>query len=278
MRNKKYYEVDGKKIDILKEKWDFLLLLDACRFDYFKDVVREFFKDGVLKKAISPATWTIEWLNKVFGEKYYEDIIYISPHPFINSQKRVCYRQWDGDLRCFDGKKHFFKVVDVWRHETLKYVKTPIHPILVNRAFHKTYIKYPNKRYILHYIQPHRPYVTIKDELNPEEYSFSTRVFNTFLSPIQTWELRRFLNRPPSSALEECYRKEGKKGIIKVYKNEIRLVLERIKMLTEAISGDWLIISDHGERLTNFWRWNSLSHGGRPDKDVIEVPWFEIKS
>lgn len=272
----RHYIVNGKKIDILKEDWDFLVLLDACRFDYFNEVYRNHFNEGNLKKAISPSTWTMEWLNKIFEDKYYEDIIYVSPHPFINSQKEITFKDSFSDKRTFDGKKHFFKVIDVWRGKTINVLDKIVHPITVNKAFHKTYLKYPDKRYIIHYIQPHRPYITIDDKVKID-YTFFERFLTMFLSPVQIWELKKFLNRQSSSTLEDCYRKKGRQGIIEVYKNEIGLVLETLKMLVDSISGNWLITADHGERIANFWRFNSFEHGGRRDREVIEVPWFEIK-
>jgi hypothetical protein len=272
----RHYLVNGKKIDILKEDWDFLVLLDACRYDYFKEVYRNHFHEGSLKKAISPSTWTMEWLNKIFEDNYFDDIIYISPHPFINSKKEITFKDSFRDNRSFDGKKHFFKVIDVWRGNTINVLDTIVHPITVNRAFHKTYLKYPNKRYIIHYIQPHRPYITINDKVKVDYTPFE-RLLTIFFSPVQMWSLKRFLNKPSTSALEDCYRKNGKDGIIEVYKNEIGLVLDNLKMLIDSISGNWLITADHGERIANFWRFNSFEHGGRRDREVIEVPWFEIK-
>ena len=276
MKKNRCYVVNGKPIDILKEDWDFLILLDACRFDYFKEVYQKHFDIGTLKKAISPSTWTMEWLNNIFEDNYYDDIIYVSPHPFINSQKEITFTDSFHDKRSFDGKKHFFKVIDVWRGKSVNVLDATVHPLKVNRAFHQTYLKYPNKRYIIHYIQPHRPYISINDKVKIDFTSFE-RFISVFLSPRQIWDFKKLLNRPSSSPLEDCYRKSGRKGIIEVYKNEINLVLENIKILIDSISGNWLITSDHGERLANYWRWNSFDHGGPRDKEVIEVPWFEIK-
>jgi len=83
--------------------WDTLIILDACRFDYFAKVYREFFR-GVLKRKLSPATKTADWVKVVFKEKY-NDVIYVSANPIINSKVSV----WG-----FDAKQHLYKVVDVW--------------------------------------------------------------------------------------------------------------------------------------------------------------------
>ena len=54
------YEVDGKQTDILKEDWDFLIILDACRYDYFKGGYNKYIKEGNLKKAVSPGIHTMD--------------------------------------------------------------------------------------------------------------------------------------------------------------------------------------------------------------------------
>jgi len=103
------YKVDGKAKNLLEEKWDFLIILDACRYDYFKDVYRNYL-DGNVKKAISPALHTMDWLNKVFTG-FYDDIVYISANPYINSKIEVT----DPHGNKYKGKKHFFKIIDVWK-------------------------------------------------------------------------------------------------------------------------------------------------------------------
>ena len=40
---------------IERENWDYLIILDACRFDYFVDEYPNFL-DGKLFKAVSPAS------------------------------------------------------------------------------------------------------------------------------------------------------------------------------------------------------------------------------
>ena len=71
------YLVEDKYIDLLNEPWDVLIILDACRFDYFKEIYKFFFPKSHLKLAITKSTSTMEWLNFTFGNQYYEDIIYI---------------------------------------------------------------------------------------------------------------------------------------------------------------------------------------------------------
>lgn len=74
---------------------------------------------------------------------------------------------------------------------------------------------------------------------------------------------------------EKIFRERGFDGLKEIYRNEIRFVLEYVKMLTDALDLKFVITSDHGERLGEHW-WHT-SHGPGPrHKEVIEVPWLEV--
>ena len=49
-----------------KEKWNHLIILDACRYDVFRCVVSRYL-EGKLFKATSAGSNTYEWLPKVFS-------------------------------------------------------------------------------------------------------------------------------------------------------------------------------------------------------------------
>jgi len=151
-----YYKVDGENRNLVEEDWDFLIILDACRFDFFKELYMKKYKHigGNLKKAISPVTFTTDWLDKNF-KGFYDDIVYISANPYINSKvKGVASHGFE-----FDAKKHFFKVIDVWDWGWDHKLGT-VPPRAVNEALFKAKSDYKNKRFILHYVQPHAPYIS----------------------------------------------------------------------------------------------------------------------
>ena len=71
------------KTRLMDEDWDYLIILDACRYDYFEQTFQSYL-DGRLEKKLSVGSSTREWRLKNFTE-YYPDTIYISSTPFINS-------------------------------------------------------------------------------------------------------------------------------------------------------------------------------------------------
>ena len=97
--------IDQKKA-ILKRPWDILIILDACRYDYFAKISHKFFSE-IPAKARSPASNTYEWAKKVLEPYDWKDVIYISANPWINSRVPVK----DIDLRM-----KFFAIYDAWLH------------------------------------------------------------------------------------------------------------------------------------------------------------------
>lgn len=142
---------------IIEESWDYLIVLDACRFDYFEELYERYL-EGSLEKRVSPIPAsssfpTKEWCEKVFGDRYHEDIVYVSGHPGINSKTG-----W-GD---FAVKGHVYKVIDVWDWGWGENMLT-VHPKSVTKAAIEAKEKYPSKRFIVHYMQPHAPFVCLED-------------------------------------------------------------------------------------------------------------------
>ncbi|MFX0134903.1 MAG: hypothetical protein ACFFDN_14775, partial [Candidatus Hodarchaeota archaeon] len=148
---------------INSHQWDILFIFDACRYDYFKLVYSKFFYaldlnfTGSLKKVISPASGTLEWCSNVFTKSNYKDIIYVSSNPFVNS-KGYSTRSQKGNILSFYPKDRFYQVIDVWDFGWNNQLNT-VPPNEVNKVLLEIIKKYPNKRFIIHYLQPHAPYL-----------------------------------------------------------------------------------------------------------------------
>ena len=63
-------------VKVVEEDWDYLVVLDACRYDFFEDYYRksDWLQEGNLEKKISRGSMSIEWLNRNFTD-YYGDIV-----------------------------------------------------------------------------------------------------------------------------------------------------------------------------------------------------------
>ena len=108
---------------VMQEQWDYLIVLDACRYDYFERVWRDYFETGRLSRRSSIGTATVEWRDKSFTG-FYDDVVYVSANPYINSVKSVVG---------FLGSEHFHKVYDVWQGHWDEGIGT-VKPVDVTRA------------------------------------------------------------------------------------------------------------------------------------------------
>lgn len=134
----------------MEEEWDYLIVLDACRYDYFKvlnDIV-----PGKLEKRLSVGPSTGTWIFRNFSDQNY-DIVYVSGHPLVSptalkrrSSKNL-FKRWRSV-----GFNPFFKIDNVWSYGWDHKLDT-VHPSTIRKAALRDAIKYPSKRMIIHFMQ-----------------------------------------------------------------------------------------------------------------------------
>lgn len=277
---------------IRRKNWDCLIILDACRYDYFEKIYKDFF-NGKLTKLISPGCPTPEWLSEVFGDKYYEDIVYVSGNPHVNSKGINLY----GD---FNARKHF-KVIDVWESSWNDKYKT-VPPKYVSKSTRLARAKYPEKRIISHFMQPHWPYISIgplgnginflrnrgKKKNKEESKSFFSKI-GGILQKIMGWKnmhkiknllkskekIRSLLNLRLESELEKVVAIYGKEGLKSLYEENLKIALQEVTKMINRLPGRVIITSDHGELLGEEGLYGHPS--GFAHNKLLEVPWLEIK-
>ena len=290
------------RVNIMRESWDYLIILDACRYDYFERCYLNFFQ-GELSKKISKGSCTSEWLDNSFPD-YYDDVIYITANPQINSVSQVCG---------FLAGEHFHTVHEVWKDGWDKQKQTVLPETLTHAAL-EIFRKTRNKRYIIHYLQPHAPYLTlnartkglsrylttadpddefqadknagrrlIEDEQD-ENVSIIKKKFlkillrlfekNNILGNHPDWHLRKLLRMPTKKPMEGALRICGRKGLRKAYEANLLRVLEQVAVLLKQISGRIVITSDHGELLGENKLYSHPSDSLHPI--LLEVPWLVI--
>jgi hypothetical protein len=230
--------------------WDTLIILDACRYDYFeseyRNILGKFLNDSKLRKLKSPASWTYTWLNRVFDGKY--NFTVYSAHAGINSRS-VAGREE------YVATDHFKRIVDVWDGGWDTNLGT-VRPETVNKVVLEDICRGRFKgKNIIWYLQPHAPWIG-KTKLAGRSKDYSDK-----------------------SAISEL-KKKFKKGEIsretfqKAYRDNLRLVLENVAKLIPYLSGKIVISADHGELLGE---WGLLDHPGHLKfKQLREVPWLEI--
>jgi hypothetical protein len=138
INNKIWESVYSNGVDVMEEDWDNLVILDACRYDYFK---KQNNIEGELVKKISKGSNSGEFMERNFIGRSFYDTVYITANPtWERYQEQVFYyddyldQEWDNELKT-------------------------IPPNKVRENAIQAENNFPNKRIISHFMAPHTPYL-----------------------------------------------------------------------------------------------------------------------
>lgn len=208
--------------DFIDEDWDVLILLDACRVDYYKQGTPF---DGQIQTRIAPGSASHEFIEATFLERELHDTVYVTPNPHLY--------MLDGDV---------FHAVRDCREAWDEQLQT-VTPETMSDICRSVATKYPNKRLIFHYMQPHVPYLgstanRIRDRFamagwNPDH--ISDGIAESRDRPL-IWDLAR----------------DGKiewTDVRAAYRETLQRAVTSVSELIQDLDGRIVISADHGELL-----------------------------
>jgi len=276
--------------------WSYLIILDACRFDVFKQEYSDFL-EGKLKKVWSRGSATPEWLAQTFDSPRY-NLKYISANVFVNQSGFRLDSGW------YAADK-FTEVREAWREKWSHENNTVLPSELTDYSLSEIE---SGDRAVIHFVQPHRPFISSGDdeytqrnaerlkreqeddaeEKNDVEFDNSIHralwsfrpvwkpVFDRFPDDAKE-EIRDLLGISVRSDLKEYEKLVEKKGLDAVkgyYRQDLRLALKQVSSLVESLDGDVVVTADHGEAWGENGEW---SHPVGSENPVLrEVPWLEV--
>jgi len=266
-------------IYILDENWDSLIILDACRYDIFKNIAKELDLPGHLEYRISRGTDTRTFLIENFvkyNSPKLKEVVYVSANPFV-------------DLLIRD---RVFKVIPVWRYAWNDELNT-VHPVHVYYYALLVAKKYSNKRIIVHFLQPHFPYTESFSSINTRlsKYIENLRqrgISNRLELPEENEiklqnRIKRILKMIIKRSIYtfEPFAEINVNEHIKAYSENLKIVLLYAKRLAILLKGTTVITSDHGEafgeRLHQFIPFRVYGHvPGIRIESIMKVPWHVI--
>jgi len=239
--NKTYHELrrggeyNPAGTDIFADKdWDNLILLDACRYDtYCEEVGAE------VGACESRGSASKQFVRGNFAGKTLHDVVYISGNRW--------YLKLRDELDC---EVHAFH--DVERDAADGFVPSAEAVTEAVLDLKKTY---PEKRLLIHYMQPHAPYLGAGDD--PFEYERDGGIRQTVRA-----------NEIDGRVIPGAYREN------------LRYVLEHVDDLIEELDGKTVVSSDHGEMLGDRLspipiRWYGHPPGIYTDP-LVTVPWHVV--
>jgi len=220
---------------VYERNWDVLVVLDACRYDMYREVV------GSCDALDSVASTSTVWMDTTFGPAYDAEVAgtaYVSANPYSHRLDparfglldHVWADHWDDDLGTIPAEP----VTD--------------HGIAVARSG-----RYD--RVILHYMQPHFPFIGDGHRLG----RLGRGGFG--LGEDDSRNVWRMIER------DELDRE----AVVEAYYANLAYVFESVETLLSNVDGTVAITADHGNALGEFGMWGHRAHV--PIEPLRRVPW-----
>jgi hypothetical protein len=223
---------------ILKEEWDNLIILDACRHDLFEEVVRE------AEFRFSLGSTSSEFVEKNFSDGDWSDVVYVTANPHFH----------ESHFEDLTGKK-----ADEVFHEVFHTYETDwdgsertIPPEAVARDAETAANLFPDKKLIVHFMQPHYPFL----DSNIEESG---------IRMVDGKEGEPIWSRAEKGEVNDKY-------VWEAYRRNLEIVMKDVKDLD--LDGKTIITADHA----NFFGEGGVY--GHPKgyylDPVLKVPWHVV--
>ncbi|MFC7071961.1 hypothetical protein ACFQJ7_03615 [Halovenus rubra] len=203
--------------------------------------------EGKLESRISKGGQSLEFLEENFDSGPYNDVVYVSANPYT-------------------GKidTEFFELINVWDSGWNSKYQTVL-PETVTQAAIEAHEKYPNKRLIVHYMQPHLPFIGEQGMEYRRTYGLDDPEGDTSLS----------VGPALHYGLTDITTEEAWNGYIE----NLSIVLDSVAELLDAVDGKSVLTADHGEL---FGEWigpvPTPMYGHTPEirkEELVKVPWFK---
>jgi hypothetical protein len=227
--------------------WDVLIVLDACRADYFDRVAPNAGAEAVRAAASCTAGWVRRARPVLSG------CLYLTANPVVSRE--------------LEREPGSVEIVSLWRNLWARLTDRRIpavHPWAVNGAvlgWHEQG-RLNGRRIVVHYLQPHSPYVG-RTPLPMARWGPSGNALAAECS-----RLRR-----PDAAVREG--DLSWRLVRRAYRENLRLAWRAARHLAHRLEGQVVVTADHGEVLGE--------HGGRfghechwEFEELFRVPWLPL--
>jgi len=226
------------------------------------------FLNGTLKKYISNASSTREWLHKNFNREC-SNIVYYSTNAYLS----------DFMLKKIIGKNPFHRIFNIWDYGWDKKLQTVL-PNTVNEIVLENIDNFQGERKIIHYAQPHLPFLPIIHKVDAIKKECKSDIMKTKI-PLYTNNKLNILKKELNKSIEmrdiwdllinQKIPLEEARG---AYRKNIVIVLKKIQELLPYLNGKIVITSDHANLFGEYCLYAHPS--GLRVRKLVEVPWFEV--
>lgn len=214
------FDPDAPELHLMAEDWDNAIILDACRFDQFESMSN---LEGELEERISLGASSPEFISRNFSDGTWHDTVCVTANPHY---RRLGY----GDS--------FHDLIDVWDFGWDDEHKTVLPSTMVEAAT-KAQEEYPQKRLLIHFMQPHYPFIGPTGAKIDKQRTFG-QAPREGLTSDETYD----------SVWERLERGELSKSlVIDAYNENLEIALPHIETLLNSLNGRTVVTADHGNLL-----------------------------
>ncbi|NMJ76832.1 hypothetical protein GLU64_00250 [Nanohaloarchaea archaeon] len=226
--------------DIFSYDWDNLVVLDGCRSDTYQRLT------GDSSTRMSKASMSRGYIKKNFSDGDYSDVVYITANPFFHKSK----------FKSITGRNpqevfhEVFHTYDTdWDEE-----ESTVLPESVFRDAQTAENLFPEKRKIIHFMQPHHPFIG---------FDFVENGFEDILEQgldISEWDL--------------AMRGELEYETVKdAYESNLKAAMPYVKKIAD-FGGRTMVTADHGNLMgENGLYWHPPKSKAEP---LRRVPMTEL--
>lgn len=253
----------GDGVDVMSRDWDNLIIIDACRYDTFEKFGSI---EGDLNSIVSRGSGSDEYIENNFMGRQFYDTVYVTAnaksytHLHDSNVFHNIYYTFDSEINATNEN---------WLQS--------IRPEVVRDAAISEVNKKPNKRFIIHFMQPHPPFLgqkatRLREHVRNHNVRFE-QWDNVNTKSSQTDVIRNLVTAASHGYISN-------EDLYTVYVENLHIVLEKVKDIINEVEGKSVVTSDHGELLglSNNLSSQKFGHGREIyTKDLRIVPWFEPK-
>lgn len=232
------YNSDG--VAVVDEAWDNLVILDACRYDDFAELHD---LHGELQSRESRGSHTVEFLEANFAGRELRDTVYVTASPQYQ-------------FKAIDAEFH--AVENVWDGAGWDEDAGTVRPETMAERAISVADRYPNKRLIVHLIQPHYPFLGENTALG---------------GPLKESDAVDIWGKLMKGAMD------ASPGRIRAaYRRNLEIALPAVRTLLDTLAGRTVVTADHGNMFGERAFPVPVREWGHPPglytDQLVRVPWL----
>lgn len=233
---------------VIEEDWDNLIILDACRFDMFRD---QNYISGDLQHRRSLGSESWEFLRSNFlGEELHETVC-VTANPHV---PKLPTGTFHAVVNLLEGG---------WDAER----RTVLPETMVTAAQQATK-QYPDKRLIIHFMQPHFPFIGDIGQRLEHGGIEQPSAEGDGGSKRHVWG-------------SLGHGRISKAHVWKAYRENLDIVLPHVETLLESLSGKSVVTADHGNLVGERTSPLPVRGYGHPRgldaPELRTVPWLVVE-